>query len=68
MIGRGAFGVVYQGWWRGLEVAIKTILMSHHDPSLQEKALMEAALASSVVHPNVVSMYDYPIVSHLFQL
>jgi serine/threonine protein kinase len=61
MIGRGAFGVVYQGWWRGLEVAVKTILMSHHDPSLQEKAMMEAALASSVVHPNVVSMYHYDL-------
>lgn len=60
-IGRGAFGIVYHGWWRNLEVAVKTVLLSQHDPGLQEKALMEAALSSSVVHPNVVSIYHYDL-------
>lgn len=58
-IGRGAFGMVFRGLWRNLDVAVKTMLFSQNDGSRQENAIVEAALASSVVHPNVVSVYHY---------
>ena len=39
----------------------QTVLFSQHDGARQEKAIVEAALASSVVHPHVVSVYHYDI-------
>ncbi|GAX74902.1 hypothetical protein CEUSTIGMA_g2348.t1 [Chlamydomonas eustigma] len=61
MIGRGAFGTVFQARWRNLDVAVKTVLFSQQDCARQEKAIVEAALATSVIHPNVVSVYHYDI-------
>ncbi|KAG1677716.1 hypothetical protein FOA52_001028 [Chlamydomonas sp. UWO 241] len=69
-IGCGAFGMVYRGLWKNLDVAVKTLLFSQNDSVRQENALVEAALASSVNHPNVVSLFHYdmkPVTSQTHQ-
>ncbi|KAG1663772.1 hypothetical protein FOA52_011823 [Chlamydomonas sp. UWO 241] len=71
-IGQGGFGTVYLGRWRGLEVAVKTVLFSEsnqmgttskarHAAQPQQRAIMEAAVCTSVMHPNVVSTYHYDL-------
>lgn len=44
---------------------MQTVLFSQQDGARQEKAIVEAALASSVVHPHVVSQTQY-VVSDVF--
>ena len=64
LIGEGAFGKVYRGSWRGLEVAVKMVLFSNQQGGAnapEKRAVMEAAVSSSVVHPNVVATYHYDI-------
>ncbi|KAL6747847.1 hypothetical protein V8C86DRAFT_2896405 [Haematococcus lacustris] len=65
VLGRGAWGTVYRGTWRGLTVAVKTVLFSERedgDTKLpHERAIMEAAVCTSVAHRNVVSTYHYDI-------
>ncbi|KXZ43077.1 hypothetical protein GPECTOR_104g83 [Gonium pectorale] len=71
-LGRGAQGVVYRGVWRGLPVAVKSLLVqvptcdqaldgagpSPTDPRVRQ-ALAEAAISASVDHPNLVATYTY---------
>lgn len=52
---------VYKGKWRGLEVAVKTVLFSEQRNGTEQRAIMEAAVCASVVHPNVVCTYHYDI-------
>ena len=64
MIGKGGFGVVYKGTWRGLEVAIKRVIfqMTTADAMAERSrrlAIREAAINSTLNHPNVVSTYHY---------
>ncbi len=47
---------VYKGKWRNLDVAVKTVLFSEANGSTEQRALREAAVCSSIVHPNVVSL------------
>ncbi|KXZ42732.1 hypothetical protein GPECTOR_121g432 [Gonium pectorale] len=64
---RGAQGVVYRGVWRGLPVAVKSVLFQHLsgggdacDPRAA-RALAEAAISASLSHPNIVATYTYTL-------
>ena len=56
-------GTTYQGTWHGLEVAIKRVILQVlADSASQAKlrtALREAAINSTLDHPNIVSTYTY---------
>jgi serine/threonine protein kinase len=64
-LGRGAMGVVYEGFDPFIErtVAIKTIQKSLIDQSEAQEALSrfrrEAQAAGRLTHPNIVSVYEY---------
>ena len=50
------------GRWRGLEVAIKTIVFSARDSSTEGSLVAtEAAIASTLVHDNIVATYSHDV-------
>ena len=49
------------GAWRGLEVAIKTVVFPGADEQMAQVA-SEAAIASNLSHRNVVATYSHDIV------
>ncbi|KXZ56483.1 hypothetical protein GPECTOR_1g432 [Gonium pectorale] len=65
IIGRGSYGVVHLGAWRGLAVAAKVLVV--HDTLLgaegraRQRAVLEAAVGASLDHPNVVATYAYDL-------
>eukprot|EP00892_Ulva_mutabilis_P012786 jgi/Ulvmu1/9880/UM057_0035.1 len=62
VIGRGGFGTVYHGEWRGLDVAIKTVIFQSCGGDQQAIVVAtEAAIATTLVHPNVVATYSHDI-------
>ncbi|KAG2446651.1 hypothetical protein HYH02_008222 [Chlamydomonas schloesseri] len=56
VLGTGAFGVVYGGIWQGIPVAVKTVVISA-SAERRKRALQEAALCQSIVHPNIIATY-----------
>ncbi|GFR43679.1 hypothetical protein Agub_g4787 [Astrephomene gubernaculifera] len=61
-IGRGAHGTVYKGTWRGLLVAVKSMIFcSDSNARQQQRPLMEAAISSNLAHPNIVTTYSYEL-------
>jgi len=63
-IGQGGLGAVYRGYDLKMkrEVAIKRILTSSEDPTIQEEATKqlaaEAGALASLQHPHIVTVYD----------
>ncbi|GAX79342.1 hypothetical protein CEUSTIGMA_g6784.t1 [Chlamydomonas eustigma] len=62
LLGEGAFARVYRGLWDGIQVAVKIMILPG-DLSRSEKrermAIMEAAISTSLSHPNIVQTYTY---------
>jgi serine/threonine protein kinase len=62
-IGKGTFGVVHRGAYRGLPVAIKRLqLGAPGAPELQQlkdEFRLEVAMCCALRHPNVVAFYGY---------
>jgi len=55
-IGKGSFGIVYRGHWRGVEVAIKELISLSQEE--KESFIAEAKLMTDLKpHANVVTLY-----------
>jgi eukaryotic-like serine/threonine-protein kinase len=70
-LGRGAMGVVYEGWDPTIQriVAIKTIPITDADDAETQEGIArfrrEAQAAGRLTHPNIVSVFDYGETSDL---
>ena len=53
-IGKGGFGAVYKGTWRGAPVAVKYAVCNVQDADSIEAAIREVVLSKKMSHPNVV--------------
>lgn len=56
-IGTGSFGIVYEGKWKSLKVAVKLFrerVTVHESETLLKAVKEEAALMSNLRHPNIV--------------
>ncbi|KXZ50658.1 hypothetical protein GPECTOR_15g342 [Gonium pectorale] len=63
-LGSGSYGVVYLGTWRGLSVAVKTIVVSDAaaaESRARQRAVLEAAISMAMSHPNIVATYTYDL-------
>jgi len=61
-IGRGGWGVVYEGWHRDLQraVAVKQLPRAFGaDPSVRDRFIAEAQLVASLEHPHIVPLFDF---------
>ncbi|GAX80143.1 hypothetical protein CEUSTIGMA_g7581.t1 [Chlamydomonas eustigma] len=64
LMGEGSYGQVYRGRWKDLDVAVKCMVLpiklsraEHRD----RMAIMEAAISSSLSHPNIVKTHTYSL-------
>lgn len=55
-IGKGGFGAVYKGTWRGAPVAVKYAVCNVQDVDSIEGAIREVVLSKKMSHPNVVCL------------
>ena len=55
MIGGGGVGVIYKGWLKGEEVALKTLFDPRVDERLKKEYLDELLVMSKVKHSNIVT-------------
>ena len=62
VLGAGGMGTVYKAWQPSMEreVAVKVLHPRHtHDPRSVKRFFREAQSASRLVHPNIVTVYDF---------
>ena len=58
------YGKVYKALWRGIEVAVKSMFLPLIMSGAQKRgrlAIMEAAISSSLSHPNLIRTYTYTL-------
>lgn len=61
-IGSGGYGNVYRGSWKGLEVAIKTIVFQdRHEDGTAERVIKEAAIACNMSNEYVVNTFAHEL-------
>src|SRR5665213_3043395 len=58
-LGRGGFGVVYQGTWRHTDVAVKQLLMDKISPEAAEEFETESQIMAQLRFPNIVQFYGF---------
>ncbi|KAL3133428.1 hypothetical protein ABBQ38_007295 [Trebouxia sp. C0009 RCD-2024] len=68
LLGRGAYGRVFKGRWKGALVAVKVIDHRIKGNGNSVDIQREAILSTSVVHPNVVSTYKIVTVNATRQM
>jgi len=57
IVGKGGFGVVYKGTWKGSVAAVKVMYARQHERQAMKDAL-EMAVLTTVSHPNIVQVYN----------
>jgi serine/threonine protein kinase len=61
-IGSGGYGNVYRGSWKGLEVAIKTIVFQdRHEDGTAERVIKEAAIACNMSNEYIVNTFAHEL-------
>jgi serine/threonine protein kinase len=58
-LGTGGFGVVYQGMWRNMDVAIKQLLVKNLSKDSQQEFEAEANIMANLRAQNIVQFYGY---------
>ncbi|KAL6759615.1 hypothetical protein V8C86DRAFT_1273503 [Haematococcus lacustris] len=63
-LGAGTYGTVFQGTWRGMQVAVKRLVFSGlagdlHITGQRQQVLREAELNTRLAHPHLVATYAY---------
>eukprot|EP00884_Botryococcus_braunii_P009555 jgi/Botrbrau1/18600/Bobra.0367s0041.2 len=61
VIGRGAYGKVFRGRWRGAPVAVKSISFNKDDRGALQQSQWEAVLSEHLRHPNVVQTFAWTV-------
>ena len=62
-LGKGGFGMVYKGTWRGAPVAVKCGPCATDKQEDLERSLREVVLAKHMSHPNVVQTYAWTLLT-----
>jgi len=57
VVGKGGFGVVYKGTWKGSVAAVKVMYARQHERQAMKDAL-EMAVLTTVSHPNIIQVYN----------
>mmetsp|Transcript_11081 Transcript_11081/g.19260 ORF Transcript_11081/g.19260 Transcript_11081/m.19260 type:complete len:904 (+) Transcript_11081:107-2818(+) len=57
IVGKGGFGVVYKGSWKGSIAAVKVMYARQHERQAMKDAL-EMAVLTTVSHPNITQVYN----------
>jgi len=62
-VGKGGYGAVYKGTWRGAVVAVKYAICDVEDADKLEQSIREVVLSKKMSHPNVVQTYAWTVLT-----